>query len=162
MTRVMLPPHEDRARNLTDGGRHQTPLGRAFGIMKAVPRSLVPSMEDITDGPPVARIMPFSAAVLSIFLCAALFLNLPTASALTLPLFALPVPLLASRRTYLVVLAYTLLALGCAGKAVAAVLAANLTAGQVLSGIAVWGWMSFNFVVSARMIQSRGVRFDDS
>lgn len=133
-------------------------LGRTWSIMKAVPRSLVPSMSDIDVGPPVARIMPFSAAVLAGLLCASLFLHLPTATITTLPLFVLPIPLLASKRSYVVVLAYCLLTLGCAARAFSALLVPNLTGGQIMSSIAVWGWMAFNFALSARMVQARGIR----
>lgn len=126
--------------------------------MKIVARSLVPAISDIDAGPPVARIIPFTAAIMCAGIVASYFFGLPTVSSLTIPMFALPIFLFASKKAHWVTTGYAVLAIGCAGRAVAAFFAHNLLAGQVISGLFGWGWMAYNFALCARMVQARGIR----
>jgi hypothetical protein len=128
--------------------------------MKIMGRSLVPEMADVEHGPPIARIIPFTAGVMACGLVVAYFLGLPTASSASIPMFLIAALLLASLRRYVVATGYSLLAVACAVRGISALWVDSFLPGQVLSALVGWGWMATNFVLSARMVMARGVRRD--
>jgi len=133
-------------------------VGHLAAIMRGVSSNLIPDVRHVNDGPPVARIIPFGAAMMAAIVVAGYFAGLPTASSLTTPFFALPIAFLASHRRHVVSTGYALLSLGCVLRVVAAFFVPGFTAGQVMTACAGWGWMAWNFTLMAMMVMARGVR----
>jgi hypothetical protein len=118
----------------------------------------IPSAADLEDGPPVARILPFTWGVFSCLIVAAYFLGLPSVTDHILPFFV-PCPfLLASRKRWVVTAGFLMFSIGCIARAAAVWLIPNFTVGQSFSGSLVWTFLAVQCAQTARMIMARGVR----
>jgi hypothetical protein len=96
--------------------------------------------------------------MMAVLMVVGYFAGLPTASARVAPMFAVPVIFLASTRRHICATGYVLLSLGCFMRGLSSFWVPGFTPGQVVTAVAAWGWMSWNFGVMATMVMSRGIR----
>jgi hypothetical protein len=128
--------------------------GRACALF----RMIIPPTADIEIGPPVARVLAFAAAMLSLAMVVAYLFGVPTATAYTLPLFIPPIVLLALRPRWVVVFGFIVLTTACVGSAAAAWFVPDLLLGQRIRSTVVWIFLGWNFLLCSRMVLARGVR----
>lgn len=134
-------------------------MGRLSGTLHSVARTIVPRVADIQDGPPLARIVQFGAALFALALVLAFFLGLPTATDTTVPLFIPPIFLLWPRQRWMVATGYLFLALACIARAMSVWFVPSLDLGQKMSGLVVWLFLAHHFgIVCGRGVLARGVR----
>jgi hypothetical protein len=109
-------------------------------------------------GPPLSRIFPFITAMMCLGNVVAAFVGLPSVSTRTIPLFVLPVVLLASKRKDLVAAGFGIAGLACAVSATAVFWIPNFQSGQMMRGFTGWGFIAVMCLYFARMTLSRGIR----